>query len=96
MEFEWDEAKNQLNEDKHGICFEEAQEIFERFVLMWEDTRQDYGEPRFISVGEMGDSVVILLVVAHTPRDSKTRIISARRANVRERMRYYAHFKEET
>jgi len=64
MEFEWDEDKNQLNQDKHGIRFKEAKEIFGRFVLMWEDTRQDYGEPRFISVGEIGDSVVILLVVA--------------------------------
>ncbi|MFT5367144.1 MAG: uncharacterized DUF497 family protein [Candidatus Latescibacterota bacterium] len=94
MEFEWDEAKNLLNQDKHGISFEEAGEIFERPVLMWEDTRQDYREPRHISLGEIGDSVV--LVVVHTPRGQKTRIISARRASVRERKRYYAHFKKKT
>ena len=76
-ESEWDEAKKRSNQDKHGISFEEAGEIFERLVLMWEDTRHDYRETRYISVGEIGDSVVLV----HTPRGRKIRIISARRAN---------------
>ena len=96
MEFEWNEAKNRSNQDKHGIGFEEAREIFERSVLMWEDTRHDYGEARYISVGEIGDSVVVVLVVVHTPRGRRTRIISARKANARERKRYYAYLEKET
>ena len=96
MEFEWDDAKNLLNQAKHGISFEEAREIFERSVLMWEDTRHDYGEARYISVGEIGDSAVVVLVVVHTPRGRKTRIISARKANARERKKYYAHLEKET
>ena len=96
MEFEWDEDKNRLSQAKHGIRFEEAREIFERATLMWEDTRQDYGETRYISVGEIGEAVVVVLVVAHTPRGRGTRIISARRANSRERRRYYAYLEEET
>ena len=96
MEFEWDEAKNRSNQDKHGISFEEAGEIFERPVLTWEDTRHDYRETRYISVGEIGDSVVVALVVAHTPRGRKIRIISARRANARERKRYDAYLEKET
>ena len=96
MEFEWDEAKNTSNRNKHGVRFEEAQSIFERSVLMWEDTRRDYGEPRFISVGEIGDSIVVVLAVVHTPRGRTTRIISARKANVRERSLYYAYLEEKT
>lgn len=79
MEFEWDAAKNRLNQDKHRISCEEAAEIFIRPFLMWEDTRQNYEEVRYISIGEVGNAVVIVLV--HTPRGSKSRIISARRAN---------------
>ena len=96
MEFEWDDAKNLLNQAKHGISFEEAREIFERSVLMWEDTRRDYGETRYVSVGEIGGSVVVVLVVVHTLRGQKTRIISARKANARERKSYYAYFEKET
>ena len=96
MEFEWNEAKNRSNQTKHGISFEEAREIFEGFVLMWEDTRRRYGETRYISVGGIGDSVVVVLVVVHAPRGQKTRIISARKANARERSKYYAYLEKET
>lgn len=95
MEFEWDAAKDRLNRAKHGISFAEAIEIFEAAVLMWQDSRRDYGEPRYISVGILGDAVVVLLVV-HTPRGRKTRIISARKANARERKLYHAYLEKET
>ena len=61
---------------------------------MWEDTGQNYEEGRYISIGEVGNAVVFVLV--HTPRGSKSRIISARRANARERKKYYASIKAET
>lgn len=96
MEFEWDETKDQLNQDKHGFGFAEAGEIFDRPVLTWEDTRYDYGETRYISVGELGDSIVVVLVVVHTPRGRKTRIISARKANTHERKSYYAYLEKKT
>ena len=95
MEFEWDETKDRLNQNKHGISFAEAGEIFAHPVLTWEDTRHDYGETRYISVGGIGDAVVVL-VVAHTPRGQKTRIISARKANAHERETYYAYRKKKT
>ena len=94
MEFEWDAAKNRLNQDKHRISCEEAAEIFIRPFLMWEDTRQNYEEGRYIRLGEVGNAVVVVLV--HTPRGSKSRIISARRANARERKKDYASIKAET
>jgi uncharacterized DUF497 family protein len=55
---------------------------------------KDYGERRFISIGAL--SGIVVLVVAHTDRRGKIRIISARKANKTERGIYYEHFKEAT
>lgn len=89
MKFEWDENKNRSNLEKHGISFEEASLIFEGTVLTRIDDRREYGEAREISIGEIAEEVVI--VVVHTKRNKKTRIISARKANRKERGRYYGH-----
>lgn len=94
MEFEWDERKNARNKAKHGVSFEEAQEIFSRPRVSSEDTRRDYGEKRYISIGELGDSPAVVLVVLHTPRQTETRLILARKANRKERKAYYAHLKK--
>ena len=87
MNLEWDEAKNEANFRKHGIRFQEAGEIFDGPVLTARDDRKDYGERRFVSIGQLGETVVV--VVVHTPRSGKTRLISARKANSNERQRYY-------
>ena len=84
--FEWDEKKNRANVEKHGVSFKTASRIFEGSVLSAIDDRTDYGEVREISIGAI-DGIVVLVVV-HTDRDGKTRIISARRANRTERQRY--------
>jgi uncharacterized DUF497 family protein len=96
MDFEWDEAKNRSNLAKHGISFEEAREIFDGPMLRWEDSRREYGETRYISVGIVGGSPGLVLVVAHTLRGRKFRIISVRKANVGERKRYHAYFEEKS
>ena len=89
MTFEWDPAKDAANLQKHGLSFSDAVDIFDGPVLTLADTRQDYGEDRFLSVGELAGVVVI--VVVHTPRNGRTRLISARRANERERRLYHEH-----
>ena len=86
MDFEWDEAKNLANILKHGICFEDAKKIFDGFTVDAIDNRFDYSEERVISIG-MNEGVAILVVV-HTDRNGVCRIISARRANNKERKRY--------
>lgn len=86
MLFEWDEAKNRSNIEKHGLSFETAVRIFGGPVLSAIDARFDYGELRELSIGRIDDVVVI--VVAHTDRAGITRIISARPAKRVERMRY--------
>ena len=86
MEFEWDEAKNRQNIEKHAISFEDACKIFNGFTVDAYDDRLDYGEERLISVG-MVETVVILTVV-HTDRKGVCRIISARQANRKEKEQY--------
>ena len=87
MEFEWDEAKNQTNVRKHGIGFDTARRIFEGTVATSADRRQDYGEERHISIGQVGAGAVI--VVAHTERGGRIRLISARPASRKERKAYH-------
>ncbi|MCY4586707.1 MAG: BrnT family toxin [Bryobacterales bacterium] len=87
MKFEWDEAKNQGNIRKHGVSFEIAKRIFEGPVLTWLDNRMDYGEDRCISVGLVEHTA--LIVVVHTDRGGRTRLISARPASRTERQAYH-------
>ena len=84
--YEWDEAKNAANIAKHGVGFDLACRIFEGPVFTQRDTRQDYGEIREISIGQVEG--VAILVVVHTERESRRRLISARPASQRERTRY--------
>ena len=86
MLFEWDEAKNQTNIRKHGVSFETARRTFDGPVLTWVDERMDYGEVRHVSIGKAGNAVV---VVAHTDRDGRMRLISARPASRKERQGYH-------
>lgn len=85
MEFEWDEAKRQSNLEKHGVDFVDVAPILADSPLILEDNRRDYGEQRCLAFGERND---MLFVVAFTLRNGAFRIISARRANSRER-RFY-------
>jgi uncharacterized DUF497 family protein len=51
MTLEWDEAKNRTNIGKYGLHFAEAEEIFRHPLLVRPDTREDYGEKRWIGIG---------------------------------------------
>ena len=63
--YEWDETKSQENLSKHGLSFDDADIVFSGPCVTFEDTRFDYGEPRFITLGHLEGHVV---VVALTPR----------------------------
>jgi len=92
MEFDWDENKNQYNFAKHGIAFEEALEIFKTPMLTISDDRYEYGEIREYSIGAIDFEIV--LAVIHTDRSGVTRLISARKANSKERKQYYEYLKK--
>lgn len=85
--FEWDENKNQANILKHGMGFEEAIQIFDTPIYSIIDTRHDYGEKRTISIGKIQN--ITIIVVVHTDRNGRTRVISARPASKKERMIYH-------
>jgi uncharacterized DUF497 family protein len=85
MNFEWDENKDEDNQEKHGISFREAAEIFRGFIVKSEDTRRDYGEQRFIALGEYDREVIR---VVFTERGDYIRIISAWKTNRNDRKRY--------
>lgn len=43
MKYGWDEAKNQKNIAKHGLSFEDAEQVFSGSCVTFEDDRLDYG-----------------------------------------------------
>ena len=94
MEFEWDKSKNRQNKQKHGISFKEAQEIFNGIVFTAIDDRFDYGEIREISIGVIGG--IVIVTVAHTERQGKIRLISARKATPKERRQYNEYLSQTT
>jgi uncharacterized protein len=93
MLFEWDQKKNKKNLTKHGISFQEAKEIFQNIRLTSIDKRKKYGERREVSLGLLED---IPIIVIHTKRQQKIRIISARKANKKERRKFYEYLKKQT
>jgi uncharacterized protein len=85
MKYEWDAAKNRSNFIKHGLRFEDAELVFSGPCVTFVDDRFDYGEERLVTLGLLADRLV---VVAHTPREDGTRIISMRKGNEREKAIY--------
>ena len=89
MRFEWDEEKNRLNKAKHRIPFELACEIFDDPFTRTIRDRVVAGEERWQTIGSVNG---LLLLVVHTYRlrggEDDIRIVSARKANRRERKIY--------
>ena len=87
MEFEWDDAKAELNEQKHGVTFAEALTVFaDTLSLTGYDPKHSEDEDRFLTMGMSVEGR--LLLVSHTERGDTIRIISAREAVRRERKDY--------
>ncbi len=88
----WDERKRRENIRKHGIDFAIAPEFFSAPLLVRFDTRQDYGEDRWVALGLARGRIV---VVVYTERDNGEiiRIISVRKALQHERKCYEQAFK---
>ncbi len=86
MEFEWDVNKNEANKQKHKISFERAVQVFSDPNKVNYESDIESVEKRFIVLGEIFD---VLYSVIYTIREPFVRIISARRANEKERKKYY-------
>ena len=94
LKFEWDEAKNRRNIEKHGLDFCDAQELFLVAVpfLVGIEPGKDHGEDRWKGIGVLRGVVVVVIVFAERG-EGNIRIISMRKANRSERARYEKEIK---
>jgi len=92
IEFEWDPNKAKLNLRKHGVAFKEAATVFrDPLSITFNDPDHSEEEDRSIIVG-LSDAGR-LLIVAHTNRGGRTRIINARELTRSEREAYEEEIK---
>jgi uncharacterized DUF497 family protein len=87
VEFEWDARKAARNLHKHKVSFIEAATVFGDFLgTTVPDPAHSADEDRYITVGL--SNLERLLMVAHTERDGRIRIISARNLTAKEKRAY--------
>lgn len=90
IKFEWNEYKNQVNQKKHGISFEEAKSVFyDEYAIEFFDEDHSSKEERFLMVGL--SFKLRVLVTSHCIREkgNRIRIISARKATKKETKYYW-------
>ena len=85
MKFTFDTNKDAINIEKHNLSLAEAKDLDWADMLSWVDDRQDYGEVRQIGLVPMKQR---LYVVVFVDKKTERRIISLRKANLRECERY--------
>ena len=87
MEFEWDPRKEQSNISKHDVSFHEGATVFgDPLSWTFPDPDHSISEERFLTIGFSSQGRIV--VVSHTDRGMKTRIISVRPATPREKRDY--------
>ena len=87
VQFEWDRAQDAANRTKHGVSFAEAMTVFgDPLAISIDDPDHSQGESQFLTTGLSATGR--LLIVAHTDRGGRLRIISAREVSRRERQQY--------
>lgn len=82
--FEWDENKNQSNQQKHKISFEDASDVFNDPDRLNFRVKRE-GEERFVTIGK---AFLVFVTIVYTMRSLIVRIISARRSDKEERNEY--------
>jgi uncharacterized DUF497 family protein len=89
IRFEWDEKKNRSNRKKHGVWFEEAQQVFDDTrALIYFDAEHSDDEERFILLGASAHGRLLVVVHCECDENQVIRIISARKAKPREKKNY--------
>lgn len=90
VNFEWDKGNLDKNYKKHGITPSEAEEIFlDEYAVGVVDIKHSDKENRHIIIGQTAERETLFVVF--TERRSNIRIISARRANRKEKNIYEQH-----
>jgi uncharacterized DUF497 family protein len=89
MNFTWNEQKNETNQKKHGIAFEEARTVFyDVNARLIRDDEHSEDEERFIILGFSDKSKLLLVAHCYREEEEVIRIISARKASGNERRQY--------
>jgi uncharacterized DUF497 family protein len=89
LKFEWDEKKNRSNRRKHGVWFEEAQQVFnDPSAIMFFDKENSDREERYVLLGLGGWMRVLVVAYCERCSGQVIRIISARKATKKEVRRY--------
>ena len=88
MSFEFDPAKARINLRKHGVSFAHAEQALRDPMSFTIEDPDAPGEQRFVTMG--ADALGRVLVVVHTQREERTRLIPARKASRDEADRYHA------
>lgn len=89
IRFEWDENKNRINQQKHGISFEEASTVFyDDYAVLFDDPDHSEEEERFLIIGITSKEKVCIVSHCYRSSDQKIRIISARKATKPEQKIY--------
>jgi uncharacterized DUF497 family protein len=87
LTFEWDEVKAKENLLKHKVPFDEGETIFnDPFLLTYPDVDNSETEERYVNIGVSAKDRILVLI--HTERRGKIRIISCRKATMLERRDY--------
>ncbi len=87
--FQWDEQKNKINQQKHGISFAEAESVFfDDYALQFWDEEHSQEEERFLLLGIRSKMRILIVVHCFREEDSIIRIISARKATKNESKEY--------
>ena len=89
INFEWDESKNQINQRKHGIDFEEAKTVFyDDNAILFDDPEHSMEEDRFLILGISKHENLCIVSHCYRSGDNSIRIISARKATKNETKTY--------
>jgi len=87
--FDWDENKNRINLEKHGITFEEASTVFfDERAILFDDPEHSIDEDRFLLLGMSETAKVCIVCHCYRESDTVIRITSARQATRKEEQRY--------
>lgn len=95
MRFEWDEKKNTVNKQKHGIAFEEAASVFyDDYARFKSDPDHSESEERFLLLGISSRLRVLTVIHCYREGDEVVRIISARQATTNEKKNIWSSYHE--
>lgn len=89
MDIEFDEEKRRWTLEQRGLDFADAPRFFDSLTFTLPDDRMNYGEERFFTVGVLDERMIVII---WTPRGETRRIISMRKCNAREQIRYSGYF----